>query len=476
MKFICCDCIGENFLREEVCNSGIVRKCSYCKSRGITYTIMEISERIEVAFEQHYKRTADQPDAFDVFRLSDRESDFIWWREGEKTADAIQYAADIPQSAASDIQILLAEKYHDRHADEIGEETEFDAGAHYERKDADDLEWQAAWREFEHSLKTQARFFSKTASDRLAKVFGGIDAMETHDGRKLVVNAGPKTRNKRFYRARVFQSDHLLKEALKRPDQHIGTPPSSSASSGRMNARGISVFYGANRPDVAIAEVRPPVGSRVVVACFHIVRPIRLLDLTALGEVMTEGSVFDPTAIGRFERVKFLRSLSSRITRPVMPDDEPFEYLATQAIADFLATENEPRVDGILFPSVQAGGKALNVVLFHKASEVADIELPKCTDLSVQLERETDDGCEDDYVVFEELIPEEFPTNPLDKSAPFSHFDAHIVDSNLSLSDPTLRIDLESIHVHTVKAIQVRSTKSQVRRTRWTKPVGKADF
>ena len=32
----------------------------------------------------------------------------------------------------------------------------------------------------------------------------------------------------------------------------------------------------------------------------------------------------------------FLRSLSGRITRPVMPDDEPFEYLATQAIADFL--------------------------------------------------------------------------------------------------------------------------------------------
>ena len=37
-----------------------------------------------------------------------------------------------------------------------------------------------------------------------------------------------------------------------------------------------------------------------------------------------------------------------------MPDDEAFDYLATQAIADFLATENEPRLDGIIFQSAQS--------------------------------------------------------------------------------------------------------------------------
>lgn len=476
MKALCCDCIGEEFLSEEVAREGLVRDCSYCGSKSPSYTIDQISDRVETAFEHHYTRTADQPDSYQSMMLADRDSSYIWWRDGEPTSDAIQNAANIPEGAASDIQEVLEARYWDQHAEKAGEETEYGSEVHYERKGADDFEWQAAWRNFERALKIEARYFSRSAARHLAEVFGGIDTMQTHDKRNLVVKAGPKTRYKRFYRARVFQSDKLLEEALKRPDRHIGTPPSLSASSGRMNARGISVFYGANRQDVAIAEVRPPVGSRVVVACFHIVRPIRLLDLTALGEVMTEGSVFDPTAIGRFERVKFLRSLSSRITRPVMPDDEPFEYLATQAIADFLATENEPRVDGIIFPSVQAGGKALNVVLFYKASEVADIELPKDTDLSVQLERETDDGWEDDYVVFEEIPPEGSPTTPQDKSAPFLHFDATSGDSNLSLTGPTLRIDLESIHVHTVKAIQVRSTKSHVRRTRWAKPVGKADF
>ena len=66
----------------------------------------------------------------------------------------------------------------------------------------------------------------------------------------------------------------------------------------------------------------------------------------------------------------FLRFLSQNMTRPVMPDEEALEYLPTQAVADFLATQQKPAIDGIVFPSVQAGGDDLNVVLFHKAARV----------------------------------------------------------------------------------------------------------
>ena len=39
-----------------------------------------------------------------------------------------------------------------------------------------------------------------------------------------------------------------------------------------MNAQGIAVFYGAGDVETALAEVRPPVGSRVVTAEFEIIR------------------------------------------------------------------------------------------------------------------------------------------------------------------------------------------------------------
>jgi RES domain len=68
-----------------------------------------------------------------------------------------------------------------------------------------------------------------------------------------------------LYRARVFFQDMAkFEEAMKRPDRDIGPPPPSVAVAGRMNAAGISVFYGATHPGVALAEVQPPVGSKSI--------------------------------------------------------------------------------------------------------------------------------------------------------------------------------------------------------------------
>jgi hypothetical protein len=68
----------------------------------------------------------------------------------------------------------------------------------------------------------------------------------------------------------------------------------------------------------------------------------------------------------------FLRSLSDRMARPVIPDDQDFEYLPTQAATDFLASNTTVPLDGIVFPSVQVDGKGRNVILFHKASRVEE--------------------------------------------------------------------------------------------------------
>jgi hypothetical protein len=83
-----------------------------------------------------------------------------------------------------------------------------------------------------------------------------------------------------------------------------------------------------------------------------------------------------------------------------MPNDQPTEYLPTQAIADFLATAEYPPLplDGIAYPSAQAGHRGpfersnrsksglrqkenFNVVLFHKAARVR--RLDEGADISV---------------------------------------------------------------------------------------------
>lgn len=89
-----------------------------------------------------------------------------------------------------------------------------------------------------------------------------------------------------------------------------------------------------------------------------------------------------------------------------MPDDQEFDYLPTQAVANFLATETVTPLDGIIFPSVQVAGGKQNVVLFHKASLVAKLVIPEGADVEVETHRQDDDGWHRDYTVYWKLAVE----------------------------------------------------------------------
>lgn len=323
------------------------------------------------------------------------------------------------------------------------------------------------WRAFDESLRSEARFFSKGAEQHLASIFNQLEELETRDGRSVILNAGPDTELTHIFRARVFQDESSLKSALMRPDKHLGPPPTRLATAGRMNARGISVFYGANSAGVGLAEVRPPVGSRVAVARFNFIRPVKLLDLTALDGVIARGSIFDPSYTGRLERSAFLRTLSDRLARPVMPEDEAFSYLATQAVADYLSTDQERNLDGILYASVQAGGDAHNVVLFRKSARVKYLDFPDGTKISADIYSfDEDEG--PDYSVTEQTLSEQAdqeknrPEALLLESSGLNDFFAEPSDSRAL----TLSVDTTSIAVHHIEAINIKSSSFQVRRHR----------
>ncbi len=327
------------------------------------------------------------------------------------------------------------------------------------------------WRGFENSLKTEARFFNRTADNYLTSIFEGIGELETRDGRPLVVDAGPGTDFHTLYRARVFQSDDQLEAALARPDIHLGPPPTPLAMAGRLNARGVSVFYGASNQKAAIAELRPPVDSRIAVAPFEIIRKLRLLDLTALRDVRVTGNLLDFGLAGRMESAVFLRLLCERVTRPAISDDEPLEYLATQAIADFLATDASIPIDGIIFPSVQTARDALNVVLFHKAARVEAMNVPDGTEIITSTGRWAEDGWREDYEVLEKAPPsrrevdrnERKPGSPdVAAMAEATPLDARDLDGR----DASLRVVSENVEVHRVKRVEFATDEFKVARRR----------
>jgi hypothetical protein len=466
LKHVCFACVGEEFLSAEIKKDGNAAKCSYCGKKRRCFSIEELADRVESAFDAHYQRTSTEPDDFEYMMQKDKESDYEWSRHGEGVVWAIAEAAEVDEAVATDVQKLLEERHSDFESAQMGDECEFDSDSHYESKGPDDIELRENWRYFERSLKTETRFFNRSGEMTLASIFEGLADHETRGGRRVVIEAGPGEEITSLFRARVFQSPDPLKQALERPDIGLGPPPYGVATAGRMNAAGISVFYGALDPRIALAEIRPPVGSRVVVGQFTILRKLRLLDVEALKSVFIKGSIFDPSYIARLERAKFLGRLSDRISRAVMPNDELSDYLVTQAIADYLASE--VRLDGIVYPSVQAGSASRNIVLFHRAARVKEIELPYGTNVDAHLSTMTEDGPEANYWVWEEVPAEK----PKPKETGVSDVDSILAFEPASILEDfddrqtTLEFNLASLHVHHIEAVEFTTETHSVRRHR----------
>ena len=145
-----------------------------------------------------------------------------------------------------------------------------------------------------------------------------------------------------------------------------------------------------------------------------------------------------------------------------MPDDEPFEYVITQAVADYLASELS--LDGILYPSAQTEG-GTNVVLFHSAARVESYALPEGTQLSAYTGDESL-GAEDDgerhFSVHEEV-----PDNPEHEPElhPFLGWSYVKTDNRM----PTLKLDVASLCVHHISTVYYTAEEFVVDRHRYPK-------
>lgn len=454
---VCGGCFGDAFIKREIKRNGQKEVCEYCGRTRNTLRLEEIADLFETAFSTHYERTASEPSSFEQ-AMGD-----TWWRDGQPVLELMQEIGEATKEIVEDIRDLLESRHSTREDYEMGLETEFDSDSHYESRAVPRGDLDAEWLSFEHSLKTESRYFSHTVMQTLDKIFNDLKEHRTYRGASVIVDAGPNGTIKALYRARVFQSQESLFAALERPEISIGPPPPTVAAAGRMNARGIPVFYGATHPEAALAEVRPPVGSKVVVAQFDIARPLRLLDVASLQSLSIGGSPFDPMYLARKQKANFLEGLSERITMPVMPDDEALKYIPTQVIAEYLASLDDPTLDGMIYPSVQAAQEMKNVVLFHKAAVVAKVKRPEGVKFSVKDYENYEGGPEIEYSVIEEFdsealsVPQQEPTMDELIAEMMAEKNA-VVDQRVA----ALELSRENVYVHHIKRVAVTSEAHQV--------------
>jgi hypothetical protein len=461
-RHLCSDCIGEEYLSAEIQQHGGPATCSYCQETGKTIPLSELAGLLEAVFEQHYRRTSPDMSGFDYAMQKEGIRD--WERSGDPVVEVIAWIVEIDEGPAIDLQAVLEERHGDIEMDQMGEETEFAADSHYARSGPNDVEYQMGWRAFEEGLKSRGRFFNRAAEARLEDLFGGVHDLKTEDGRPVVRIIGPGSDIPALHRARVFQSQTKLEEALAAPELLVGSPVSAAASAGRMNAKGVPVFYGATDAELTLAETRPPVGSRAILGRFDLLQPLRVLDVEALETVLEDGSLFDPGYIRRLERAKFLERLAARIRMPVMPDDEGVDYLATQAMAEYLADRVEPRIDGILYGSAQGFVGAYNVALLNHAARVRPFEPPDGASFRVWTSSSDEDGPYANYTVWEEIDAKAAEAIKAEKDRRLDPFQAALEMNRRDPREtpdvddwrsPMLALDRESLEVRHIKAVTI---------------------
>lgn len=424
-----------------------------------------MAENIHSAIEEHFYLTSNEPTPLEYTLLSDKESNYDWERHGQEVNYLIQDIAEVNQTVANDIQAYLSFYFGGDPKD--FEENPYGDEACYEEHPPDTYGFKESWDFFRQEITYRARFFSQFAEQILYELFSNLDSLKTFDGKSVVRIAGPTTENPYIFRARVSQTHNTLDQILKSPVKELAAPPPKNAKHGRMNAPGISVFYGATDAETCIAEVRPPVGSHVVVGRFQIIRNIRLLDLNILSEIYVKGSYFDPEFKGRRGHAGFLQHLVGELTKPVMPEEETFEYLPTQIVAEYLAEKVKPRLDGIIFGSSQAQNQEQNIILFHNSCAAEPYILPTGTAVSVNYGWSTEDDYDDSISVFEESSQN---TSQNKQSEHINEIEDH--EDFINGRDITLRLNVnEDVCVWVIKRATYQGSKRYVSRYRVEKNV-----
>lgn len=470
---VCNNCVKDEILSAEIKEHDKNGICDHCGNSGEITELEDLAERIDAVIQELFQLTPGYPEEpVELFQYKEG----TWEQRGDPAEILIGDIAGVDEPIAEELTSLLSGK-HTYEAAKDGLENPYGSEAMYEEREAFDLGFQIAWGEFQREIQSKSRFFSVTAEHVLASIFEDLEALGTRGNKSIIATIEPCDQDGHIWRGRTAHSTREIEDIVKEPAKELGPPPSQSARSGRMNADGISVFYGALEKSTCISELRPPVGSSVVIGKFKVIRTVKLLDLGALADAYVNTSYFHSKFLEHKSRAIFLKRLVREISRPVIPEDERVEYLATQAVAEFLANKACPKLDGIIFPSSQTGGKGRNVVLFNHARGVERYDLPFNSTIEVSVPERTDTDGEDtlsDPIFVEETVPSDSPGEEPPESdgekRPLSTtlFIEKLLEAPEEDLEPSLRVDIDSLEVIETTGVSYSSNSRQIVRIRQT--------
>lgn len=448
MSQICHRCVGEPVLKAEMLALGERAPCDWCGHRANGYTGERLATRVDPVYRTVIGRADEGHRSIGGWSS--------WGPTGRPPAELMSelIVADDERIGRELVAILAGRDrwgVHDggpNYYDEQSEEWEF--------VDPTDMRLKEAWTAFCDGLRHGSRFFTDHAA--LDEILQPILTLPF--ARKAIRRITPGGPFSTIYRGRNAHDEAAQHEVFGQPLSQLSSPPQAKADVGRMNAAGISVFYGAFDANTCLAELRVPVGGAAIIARFDVVQPLRVLDLSTLERVKETLSRFDEGYVERLSYQAFLRSFHDELKRAVLPGREAIDYLPTQAVAEYLWTQADPPLDGIIFGSAQISGSHKNIVLFPHASRVEGVTgEPERRVRQMYRDAPHEEG--DDRPTIARVILEPLPPLPVEAPRPTSPDDDWFAQWAAARAEPaplaSLRLHAEGLQLVTVTAIRYES-------------------
>lgn len=144
-----------------------------------------------------------------------------------------------------------------------------------------------------------------------------------------------------------------------------------------MSATGIALFYGAEDPATAIAEVTDGKNGCATVGCFTSTQPLTVIDLTSLPY---GPSLFDAARRHLRSPLEFLRTFAEEVSQSTdghSPEEREVAYVPTQIVTDYFRHLRLPGtgkpVHGIRYRSARQPD-AVCLVLFMGPEDCLDAD------------------------------------------------------------------------------------------------------
>ncbi|MFF7108847.1 RES family NAD+ phosphorylase [Pseudomonas sichuanensis] len=356
--FVCVACIGDTWLKQRASRRSQAQLCACCgASVGEALTSKKIAETIKKHLPDHFAIDYGLHPGYEM-----------------GLSRIIGLAIRCESKAVCN---AVAARLVDLDADE--EDFYFDgqeycwASSPFESEEHERWWVEGDWTRIATELVHGRRFFNTNANTFFESLI--VEAMRANSpenaGVASVVKIVPQ--GTRFYRARIASTQGQLLMFQDDPAKQLGAPPKDRAANNRMSPSGVPLLYVAEDAQTGIAEVRPSIGDKVVVAEFVSARPLEFFDFKALTALKHQAiSWFEPGYQVRTDRRRLLEYLHDLIAQPVRANDT--DYVVTQALAEFIRYYGKQRFDGISFRSVQREG-GVNYVIFDR-SPLESLQIP----------------------------------------------------------------------------------------------------